>query len=156
MRAREILAEADPDAIAAKSQALVDATDEAIRIRQEEEAEVKTRTAEVTRRESRLNQKEETLDEMSRRLESRERSLLDRAAEADRMRDQLEEVLVRQKSELERLAGMTAQEARDTLIHQIEEEAKPAAMVLVRDLEGAAREVAGRRAPKIDALALLQ
>jgi len=154
MRAREILAEAERDAIAAKSQALVDAKDEAIRIRQEAEAEVKTRTAEVTRRESRLNQKEETLDEMSRRLESRERSLLDRAAEADRMRDQLEEVLVRQKSELERLAGMTAQEARDTLIHQIQEEAKRDAMVLIRDIEGAAREEADRRARKIVAIAM--
>jgi len=154
MRAREILAEAERDAIAAKSQALVDAKDEAIRIRQEAEAEVKTRTAEVMRRESRLNQKEETLDEMSRRLESRERSLLDRAAEADRMRDQLEEVLVQQKSELERLAAMTAQEARDTLIRLIEDEAKRDAMVLVRDIEGAAREEADRRARKIVAIAM--
>src|SRR3989440_1804687 len=154
VRAREILAKAERDAISAKSQALVDAKDEAIRIRQEAEAEVKTRTAEVTRRESRLNQKEETLDEMSRRLEGRERSLLDRAAEADRMRDQLEETLARQKSELERLAGMTAAEARDTLVSQIQDEAKRDAMVLVRDIEGQAREEADRRARKIVAIAM--
>jgi ribonucrease Y len=154
VRAREILAEAERDAISAKSQALVDAKDEAIRIRQEAEAEVKTRTVEVTRRETRLNQKEETLDEMSRRLEGRERSLLERAAEADRMREQLEEVFVKQKTELERLAGMTAQEARDTLIHQIQDEAKRDAMVLVRDIEGQAREEADRRARKIVAIAM--
>jgi ribonuclease Y len=154
VRAREILAEAQRDAIAAKSQALVDAKDEAIRVRQEAEAEVKARSTEVTRRESRLNQKEETLDEMSRRLESRERSLLDRAADADRMREQLEEVLVKQKTELERLAGMTAQEARDTLIHEIQDEAKRDAMVLVRDIEGQAREEADRRARKIVAIAM--
>src|SRR5436309_7241701 len=154
VRAREIMAEAERDAMAAKSQALVEAKDEAIRIRQEAEGEVKTRTAEVTRRESRLNQKEETLDEMSRRLEGRERSLLERAAEADRMRDELEEVLVRQKSELERLAGMTAQEARDTLIHQIQEEAKRDAMSIVRDVEARAREEADKRARKIIAIAM--
>jgi ribonuclease Y len=154
VRAREILAKAERDAISAKSQALVDAKDEAIRIRQEAEAEVKTRTVEVTRRETRLNQKEETLDEMSRRLESRERSLLERAAEAERMRDQLEEVFVKQKTELERLAGMTAQEARDTLIHQIQDEAKRDAMVLIRDIEGQAREEADRRARKIVAIAM--
>src|SRR5947208_2367608 len=140
VRAREIMAEAERDAMAAKSQALVEAKDEAIRIRQEAEAEAKARAAEVQRRESRLIQKEETLDEMSRRLEGRERSLLDRAAEADRMREQLEETLTRQKSELERLAGMTAAEARDTLVSQIQDEAKRDAMVLVRDIEGQARE----------------
>jgi len=91
---------------------------------------------------------------MSRRLESRERSLLDRAAEADRIRDQLEETLALQKSELERLAGMTAAEARDTLVGQIQDEAKRDAMVLVRDIEGQAREEADRRARKIVAIAM--
>jgi len=154
LRARELLAEAERDAVAVKSQALVDAKDEAIRIRQEAEGEVRVRTAEVARRETRLNQKEETLDEMSRRLEGRERSLLDRADEADRMRSQLQETLARQQSELERLAGMTSQEAKDTLVHQIQDEAKREAMVLVRDIEGHAREEAERRARKIVAIAM--
>jgi ribonuclease Y len=153
-RAREILAEAERDAIAAKSRALVEAKDEALRLRQEAEAETKARSAEVQRRESRLMQKEETLDEMSRRLESRERSLLDRAAEADRMRAQLQDTLARQQTELERVAGMTATEAKETLVRQIEDEAKRDAMVLVRDIEGQAREEAERRARKIVAIAM--
>src|SRR6266568_4961439 len=154
LRARELMAEAERDAVSVKSQALVDAKDEAIRIRQEAEGEVRVRTAEVARRESRLNQKEETLDEMSRRLEGRERSLLDRADEADRMRSQLQETLAKQQGELERLAGMTGQEAKDTLIRQIQDEAKREAMVLVRDIEGHAREEAERRARKIVAIAM--
>jgi ribonuclease Y len=154
VRAREMLAEAERDAVAVKSQALVEAKDEAIRIRQEAEAEAKSRNAEVQRRESRLLQKEETLDEMSRRLEGRERSLLDRAAQADRIQAQLQETLTRQQAELERLAGMTAAEAREHLVHQVEDEAKREAMVLVRDIEGQAREEGERRARKIVAIAM--
>ncbi|GAC1363614.1 MAG: ribonuclease Y [Actinomycetota bacterium] len=154
VRAREMLAAAERDAVTAKSQALVEAKDEAIRIRLEAEAEAKARSVEVQRRESRLNQKEETLDEMSRRLESRERSLLDRAADADRVRVQLEETLVLQKSELERLAGMTAAEARETLVNQIQDEAKREAMVHVREIEAQAREESDRRARKIVAIAI--
>jgi len=108
VRAREMLAAAERDAVAAKSQALVEAKDEAIRIRQEAEADARARYVGVQRPESRLSQKEETLDEMSRRLEGRERSLLDRAAETERIRAQVEEVLREQQTELERLAGMTA------------------------------------------------
>src|SRR5579883_1841708 len=154
VRVREMLAEAERDAVAVKSQALVEAKDEAIRIRQEAESEAKVRSAEVQRRESRLNQKEETLDEMSRRLEGRERSLLDRAAQAERMQAQLEETLVRQQSELERLAGMTASEAKEHLVHQVQDEAKREAMVLVRDIESQAREEGERRARKIVAIAM--
>ena len=154
VRAREIMAEAQRDAVAAKSQALVDAKDEAIRIRQEAEAEAKARSAEVQRRETRLIQKEETLDEMSRRLEGRERSLLERAAESDRIRLQVDETLAKQQSELERLAAMTAAEAREALVHQIQDEAKRDAMVLVRDIEALAREEADKRARKIVAIAM--
>jgi ribonuclease Y len=154
VRAREILAEAQRDAVAAKSQAQVEARDDANRIRQEAEAEAKTRSVEVQRREARQNQKEETLDAMSHRLETRERSLLERAEEADRMRAQLQETLAKQKSELERLAGMTGSEAKEMLIHQIQDEAKRDAMVLVRDIEGQAREEADRRARKIVAIAM--
>ena len=154
LRAREHLAEAERDAVAVKSQALVEAKDEAIRIRQEAESEAKGRAAEVQRREARLIQKEETLDEMSRRLEGRERNLLDRAAEADRLREQLTQNVARQQAELERLAGLTAAEARDTLVHQVQDEAKREAMVMVRDIEAQAREEADRRARKIVAIAM--
>ncbi|HEU5003483.1 MAG TPA: ribonuclease Y [Actinomycetota bacterium] len=154
LRARELLAEAERDAVAVKSQALVEAKDEAIRIRQEAETEARGRAVEVQRREARLIQKEETLDEMSRRLEGRERNLLDRAAEADRLRAQLTENVARQQTELERLAGLTAAEARETLVHQVQDEAKREAMVMVRDIEAHAREEADRRARKIVAIAM--
>ena len=154
VRAREMLAEAERDAVSVKSQALVEAKDEAIRIRQEAEAEAKTRAAEVQRRESRLIQKEETLDEMSRRLEGRELSLLERASESDRLKVQLEEMIVRQQTELERVAGMTGVEARQILVGQIQDEAKREAQVLVREIEAKAREEADRRARKIVVIAM--
>jgi ribonuclease Y len=152
-RARELLATAEREAQTAKREALMEAKDEAIRIRQEAETEVKRRGEEVSRREARLVQKEETLDQTTRRLDSKDRSLADRERNVDRMKVELETSLARAKSDLERIAGMTAAEAKDSLVRQVENEAKRDAMVLVRDLEAQAREEAERRARKIVAIA---
>jgi ribonuclease Y len=152
-RARELLATAEREAQTAKREALMEAKDEAIRIRQEAETEVKRRGEEVSRREARLVQKEETLDQTARRLDSKDRSLADRERNVDRMKVELETSLARAKSDLERIAGMSAAEAKDSLVRQVENEAKRDAMVLVRDLEAQAREEAERRARKIVAIA---
>src|SRR2546421_12830289 len=80
VRAREIMAEAERDAMAAKSQALVEAKDEAIRIRQEGEAEAKARAAEGQRRGARLIQKEEKIAGRVPRRPLRERALAGRGA----------------------------------------------------------------------------
>jgi ribonuclease Y len=152
-RARELLATAEREAQTAKRESLMEAKDEAIRIRQEAEAEVKRRGEEVSRKEARLVQKEETLDQTTRRLDSKDRSLADRERNVDRMKVELETSLARAKSDLERIAGMSAGEAKDSLVRQVENEAKRDAMVLVRDLEAQAREEAERRARKIVAIA---
>lgn len=153
-RANELLADAEKQAEALKREALVEAKDEALRIRQEAEKEGKERQAEVQRKESRLGQREETLDQMARRLESKEKSVADKEAHVDQVRVELDTTLTRHKSELERIAGMSSQEAKDLLVSQIENEAKRDAMSVVRDIEAQAREEAERRARKIVAIAI--
>lgn len=153
-RARETLADAQREAESLKREALVEAKDEALRVRQEAESEAKGRAAEVQKREARLTQLEGTLDQMARRLESKERSLADKETNVDRLKTDLEASLARTKSDLERIAGMTVQEAKDMLIAQIENEAKRDAMTMVRDIEAQAREEAERRARKIVAIAI--
>ncbi|MGH2812852.1 MAG: ribonuclease Y [Actinomycetota bacterium] len=153
-RAKDLLATAERDASATKREALMEAKDEALRIRQEAEEEAKRRFEEIRSRESRLNQKEESLETGVRRLESKERSVSDRERHVEGVKQQLEAELGRTKTELERVAGMTAPEARDQLIHQIENDAKRDAMVLIRDIEAQAREEADRRARKIVAIAM--
>lgn len=153
-RANELLADAEKQAEAVRKEALVEAKDEALRIRQEAEKEAKERQAEVQRKESRLGQREETLDQMARRLESKEKSVSDKEAHVEEVRTELDTTLARHKSELERIAGMSSQEAKDLLVSQIENEAKRDAMSVVRDIEAQAREEAERRARKIVAIAI--
>ncbi|MGH2706662.1 MAG: ribonuclease Y [Actinomycetota bacterium] len=152
--AHDLLTNAEREAEAAKREALAEARDEALRIRQEAEADIRNRNGEIQRRESHLLQREDTLDRTAKRLEAKDQSLADRAADVERMKQELDVVLARQKTQLERVAGMTSAEAKEVLIREIETEAKRDAMILVRDIEGQAREEAERRARKIVAIAI--
>ncbi|MGI8425521.1 MAG: ribonuclease Y [Actinomycetota bacterium] len=161
VKAREKLANAERDAEAVKRAALVEAKDEALRVRQEaekeakdREREAKERTSEVARKEARIAQREETLDHTASRLETKERSLGDRETHVDRLKRELEESVNRQKGELERVAGMSLAEAKLTVISQIENDAKREAMGIVREVEAKAREEGERRARKIVAIAI--
>ncbi|MGH2768012.1 MAG: Rnase Y domain-containing protein, partial [Actinomycetota bacterium] len=138
-RAQELLANARREAETQKREALMEVEYEALRIRKEAEAELKSRSGEVQQRETRLLQRESSMDAMARRVDEKERSLSEGMAEAGRIRQELEEVLGRQKAQLERNAGMTGSEAKEMLIRQIESEAKRDAMALVRDIESQAR-----------------
>jgi len=153
-RAREIIADAEREAESTKKLALVEARDEALGFRQEAEQELKVKGADLQKKESRLAQREETLDHTTRRLESKERSLQDKESHVEEVKQELETTLGSHKAELEKLAGMSASEAKEVLIHQIENDAKRDAMTLVRDVEAQAREEAEKRARKIVAIAI--
>jgi ribonuclease Y len=153
-RVREMLETAKREADSLKREALAEAKDDTVRIREEAEAEAKQRGAEVAQRENRLLKREETLDEAAKRLDSKEQSLGEREGHLERTRSQLEKSVERHQGELERVAQMTAAEAKQALIEEIENEAKRDAMALVRDVETQAREEAERRARKIVAIAI--
>ena len=153
-RARDLLGEAKREADTIKREAHMEAKDEAIRIRQEAEAEGKQRSAELQRKEARLIQREETLDQTASRLESKEHAIGQKESAVEQMRQEALQALDRQKQEMERLAGMTQAEAKETLIREIEAQSKREAMTLVREIEAQAREEADRRARKIVAIAI--
>jgi ribonucrease Y len=153
-RARDLLNEAKREADTAKREVLMEAKDEAIRIRQEAEAESKQRSAELQRKETRLIQREEMLDQTASRLESKEHSIGEKESAVERMREDVAQAVESQRKELERLAGMTQAEAKETLIREIEGQSKREAMTLVREIEAQAREEADRRARKIVAIAI--
>lgn len=153
-RAREMLEVAERDSETVRAKAQVEAKEEALRIRQEADRESKERNVEVQRKESRLAQREETLEQTANRLESKEQSLQEKETKVERVREELETTLGRHKTELERIAGMTAQDAKEGLIAEIENEAKRDAMSLIRDIEAQAREEAEKRARKIVAIAI--
>ncbi|MDQ3955452.1 MAG: ribonuclease Y, partial [Actinomycetota bacterium] len=148
-RARTILKDAQREAESAKREALVEAKDEAYRLRSETEGDLKQRRAEIDKKEDRLAQRESNLDARASTIERKEQAVEAKESQLAQARQEIEAAGQRARQELERVAGMTAQDAKQVLIEQINEDAKREAMVLVRDIEAQAREEGEKRARKI-------
>jgi ribonuclease Y len=154
IRSRTLLEDATRQAEATKREALVEAKDEIYRIRTEAEAEVKRRNAELDKKEDRFAQREATLDSRAGSLDRKEQTIEDKGIELEKAKAELSTLADRARGELERVAGMTASDAKQALIEEIEEEAKRDAMIIVRDVEAHAREEGDKRARKIIAIAM--
>jgi ribonuclease Y len=118
------------------------------------ETENRERRAELKRQEQRLFQKEESFDRKTENLERRERALSTKERQLDQLREELEGIKREQLAELERIAGMTADEARRLLIASIEEQARQDAARRVHEIEAAARDEAEQKAREIITLAI--
>ena len=128
--------------------------DEALRLRSEVDQEYKERRAEVIRLERRLQQKEEATDKKTETLERRERTLQGREKELDTIRAELEGAHDRQVRELERVAGLSTDEAKKLLLDEIETEVREIASRKIRQIEQETKEEANRRAMHILATAV--
>jgi len=142
------------EAEARQKDILLAAKDEALRIRAEAEAESRERRAEAQRQERRLQQKEEHLDakleqleQKERQLQNRERQIEDRLAEAESLKAQ-------QIKEIERISGLTREEAREIILQHVEAEAREEAARRARLIELQAREEAETKARKILSLSM--
>jgi ribonuclease Y len=122
--------------------------------REREEAALEHRKIELNSSEERLGQREQTLEQRASNLAQREQLLISRENEAQEQRVETEKLREQARAELERLAGFDAEAAKSNLLHQVEDEARREAMVLVRDMEIRAREEADRRARRILATAI--
>jgi ribonuclease Y len=128
---------------------LLEAKEEAVRIRTGAEQEARETRTQVQQLERRLVQKEENLDRRTEELGRREEGLGVRERGLDEIRVQLEESLKEQLRELERVANMTQKEAQGVLIAQVEQELRNEVARKVRDAELAARDESERRARAI-------
>ncbi len=137
-----------------KKEAVLEAKEEIIKLKSELDKEVRDRRGEVSRLERRVNQREEQFDKKLDNLEAREEALNEKYKEADRLEAEARELHDRQKAELERVAGMTAEEAKQILIDRIQKDAYHDAAVMVREVEAKAKEEADKRARDIVSLAI--
>jgi ribonuclease Y len=110
--------------------------------------------ADLERREQRLVEREERLDAEQRRVEARDRELAEHDAALERRRTELADLEAERQRELERVAGLTAADAKGELVKTIETQAKREAALIVRDIEHEAREEGETRARKIVTLAI--
>jgi len=146
--------EADQHIEARRKEALITAKEEAYRLRAELERDNRDKRAEVGRLERRLAQKEESLDRRIETLEKREQGIQDREIDADRLRGELQNLLNRQRTELERVAHLTTDEAKGQVLKAVEDESRLEAARITREIEEKAKEEGERRARNIVTLAI--
>ncbi len=141
--------EAEAAAEAAKQQASA-AKDEARSAREEATSakeETRRLRAELERREDRLGEREQRIDELTRRAEQR-------AADLDARKEELDRLGAERRAELERIAGLSAEQAKGELVATIENQAKRDAARIVRDIETEAQREGTKRARKVVTLAI--
>ncbi|MGN0764061.1 MAG: ribonuclease Y [Aristaeellaceae bacterium] len=120
----------------------------------ENERELRERRNEVQRTERRLLQREETLDKKADNMEAREDSLNKKQAEIQKLQEETEAMHGRQVQELERIAGMTQDEAKQVIVERVQKDAFHDAAAMVRDIEARAKEEGEKKARNIIALAI--
>ncbi|HHT68050.1 MAG TPA: ribonuclease Y [Firmicutes bacterium] len=152
--ARRILQDAERDAETKKREALVEAREEIHKSRAELEKESRERRAELNQLERRLSQKEETLDKRSESLERKEEALQRKNREVEQQQIEVNEILEKQRLELERLSHLTTEEARELILKTVEDEVKHETAIMIRELETQARETAEKQARDIISLAI--
>jgi ribonuclease Y len=137
------------DARTQQKDLILEAKEEKIRLQREAEDEARSRRNELGSVERRLVQRDEQLDQRSDMLEQRDRKLLEREIELDRQREEVAKLNAERVLALEKLSGMSAEDAKGVLLEAVREEAEHDAVKLARSIERAAREEANEKARDI-------
>jgi ribonuclease Y len=145
-KAREIIDEALKTAEAKKREALLDAKEENLKIKNDFEKEMKERRNETQRTEKRLLSKEENLDRKSEQMEKKEAALAQKESSLDKQKAKVEELQARRVQELERISGLTSEQAKDYLLKTVEDDVKHETAVMIKEMETRAKEEAGKKA----------
>jgi len=133
----------------AERRILLDAKEEAFKVRSEHEGEVRERRTEIQRTEQRLANREENVDRRATNLEKREKGLTEKEQAAEELREELEGINEKEVLRLEELAQLSMTEARDELIQRAEEETRHELAIIYRNEEERARAEADEKAREI-------
>lgn len=152
--ARRILNEAIKSAENKKREALLEAKEEVLTARNEYEREVKERRADLQKQERRLQQKEENLDNKTENMERKEEAYAAKVAELEETRARADQLVLEQTAVLEKLSGLTAEEAKTYLISKLEAEVTHEAAMKVKEIEAQFKEESDTKAREIIGLAI--
>ena len=144
-KAREIIDEAVKTAETKKREAMLEAKEESIRVKNDLDKEVKERRAEIGRSERRIVQKEENLDKKLEAIEKREAGFAAKEEEINRQKAQVAKLNEERVKELERISGLTSEQAKDYLLKTVED-VKIDTAKLIKEMEHKAKEEADKKA----------
>ena len=145
-RARSIIDEALKTAETKKREALLEVKEESLRTKNELEKETKERRNELQKYERRVLSKEESVDKKSDAVEKREAECTAKIAELQKREKKVEELEEKGVQELERISGLTSDQAKDELLKSVEDDVKVDVARLYKELENRAKEEAGKKA----------
>ena len=137
------------DARTQQKDLILEAKEEKIRLQREAEDDARSRRNELAAQERRLVQRDEQLDQRSDMLEQRDRKLLEREIELDRQREEIAKLNAERVLALEKLSGLSGEDAKAMLLEAVREEAEHDAVKLARSIERRAREEANEKARDI-------
>lgn len=152
--ADRLVRDAEKQAETLKKEALIEAKDQIFRMKQEAEADNKERRKEIQVLEGRLSEREASIDRRAESLDKREHQLSSTQGQIAKREKDLEEAIEEERERLERVAGMTADQARDELIDRIRDDVTRDAAQIIREAETRAREEADKKARNIVGIAI--
>lgn len=153
-QAKRILEDAIKEAESTKKEAILAAKEEIFQLKRETDNDLKERRKEVSRLERRVTQKEEAIDAKLEAIERREAALGEKHQEADRLREEIKTTLASQVAMLEKIAGMTKEEALAELIHKLDAEMAHETALKISEYEERFREEADAKARNMLSLAI--
>jgi len=145
-KAREIIDEAVKTAETRKREATLEAKEESIRVKNDLDKEVKERRAEIARSERRIVQKEENLDRKLEAIEKREAGFAAKEEEINRQKALVARLNEERLQELERISGLTSEQAKEYLLKTVEDDVKLDTAKLIKEMESRAKEEADKKA----------
>ena len=144
-----LIDKATVEADSIKREALLEAKEESIRTKNELDKEIRERRNEVQRNERRVQQKEESLDRKTEQIERKEQSLTAREESLRKQKEEVTQLQEKRIQELERISGLTSEQAKEHLLKIVEEDVKHDSAIMIKEVEAEAREEADKRAKEI-------
>ena len=145
-KAREILDDALKTAETKKRESLLEVKEESIKAKNELDKEIKERRAEAQRYERRIQQKEESIDKKAEAIEKKEAALASREEELVKEKQEISKLNEQRLQELERISGLTSEQAKEYLLRIVEDEVKHETAVMIKEMESRAKEEADKKA----------
>ena len=147
--AKTVLENAKRDAEATKKESILEAKEEVHRLRTDLDRDSRDRRNELQRFERRLIQREELLDKKSDTLQKKDDALNERSIEIDNMEVEVKELAAQRRADLEKIAGLSSEEARQLLLEEIKKEITHDTALMVKEIESRAKEEADKKAREI-------
>ncbi len=148
-KAKELLVSAEKDIEHKRKEAMIEAKDRLLQEKNEFEKETRERRLELQKIETRLLTKEENIERKLNEVEQRTKTLTERERVVEKKDSELSDIILKQRTELEKISGLSSAEAKEMLVQSIEKQARADASKLVNKIETEAKQIAEKKAQNV-------